>query len=393
MFRALVVFIVLNASVAAAQFLPVAGAGRGNGAPCIDTVVTPYQLATSSMGLLIADYEGFQARVCGVTSIMRLLGNLPARVFGIARDDLTGTTYASTLDGKLYAIDATRALHEITVPGMVAPYGLAVSDTSLWVADRGANAVWQLSIPCLGTCPGTRVLDSTLVKAPQGVVLKRGALYVTDTSGSRVLRRNADGTVSLIAGTGTAGFSGDGGPATAAMLSYPTGVAVADDGSVFIADNANHRVRMVSPSGIISTVVGTGVANTTHRRPVLGDDPRQFPVTNPAGVAVGITQLPGRVIADEVLWYGSVFDGAVNALVLPIGPPPIPPTATATETQTTVPTSTASDTPAATATETPSATKTFTFTPTRVATATFSPIPTSTATSPPAPTCVPECIP
>lgn len=390
--RLAAVITLLSATAASAQFLAYAGAGRGNGAPCLDTVVAPYQLSTSSMGLLIADYDGFQARVCGVTGIMRLLGQLPSRVFGIARDDQTGTTYASTLDGKLYAIDGTRALHEITVPGMLSPYGLAVGDDALWVADRGAHAVWRVPFPCTGgVCPGTQALDSTWVRSPQGVTWVQGALYATDTDRSRILRRNTDGTVSLVAGTGTSGYSGDGGPASAAMLSHPTGVAVSEDGSVYIADNANHRVRVVSPSGIISTAVGTGAPNSSHRRPADGDDPKQFPVTNPAGVAVGITGLPRTVVYDEVLWYGSVFDGAVNVIVIPITSPT--PLATATETQTTVPTSTASDTPVPTATETPTATKTFTFTPTLAATHTPSAAATATTTQTPAPTCVPECIP
>src|SRR5262249_8095260 len=62
-----------------------------------------------------------------------------------------------------------------------------------------------------------------------------------------------------IAGTGVNGFSGDGGPATFAQLNFPSDIALDSTGNLFIADNANHRIRKVSTSGIITTVAGTGV--------------------------------------------------------------------------------------------------------------------------------------
>jgi sugar lactone lactonase YvrE len=71
----------------------------------------------------------------------------------------------------------------------------------------------------------------------------------------------APGTITTVAGSGTAGFAGDGGPATAAQLSEPPGVAVDPAGNLFIADRLNHRVRMVAAdTGIITTVAGTGTA-------------------------------------------------------------------------------------------------------------------------------------
>ncbi|MFZ3018130.1 MAG: HYR domain-containing protein [Gallionella sp.] len=66
------------------------------------------------------------------------------------------------------------------------------------------------------------------------------------------------GNVTTVVGTGVAGFSGDGGTATAANLNGPRGIAVAPDGTIYFADNANFRIRSVSPAGIISTIAGTG---------------------------------------------------------------------------------------------------------------------------------------
>jgi len=68
--------------------------------------------------------------------------------------------------------------------------------------------------------------------------------------------------ITTIAGTGAAGYSGDGGPATIAKLNHPTGVAVDSAGNIYIGDAVNHRVRKVNTSGIITTFAGTGSPGT-----------------------------------------------------------------------------------------------------------------------------------
>ncbi len=85
-----------------------------------------------------------------------------------------------------------------------------------------------------------------------------GNLYVADTYNHRIRRIDgATGMIDTVAGTGTRGLSGDGGPAVDAELQYPSGVTVAPDGQVYIADSFNHRIRRIDPSGVITTVVGT----------------------------------------------------------------------------------------------------------------------------------------
>ena len=85
------------------------------------------------------------------------------------------------------------------------------------------------------------------------------ALYISDT-GNNVIRKVdlSTGIITTAAGTGVAGFSGDGSPATSGQLNYPWGVTLGNDGSLYIADLSNNRIRKVSPGGTITTVVGTG---------------------------------------------------------------------------------------------------------------------------------------
>jgi sugar lactone lactonase YvrE len=86
-----------------------------------------------------------------------------------------------------------------------------------------------------------------------------GRLYLADTYNQRVRRIDfGAGTITTVAGNGTAGYGGDGGPALAAALNYPRDVEVTGDGRIYIADTDNHRVRLVDPQGIITTVAGDG---------------------------------------------------------------------------------------------------------------------------------------
>ena len=84
-------------------------------------------------------------------------------------------------------------------------------------------------------------------------------LYFTEWFGNLVVKVAADGSsATTIAGTGIAGFSGDGGPATAAQLNAPSGVTLDASGSLYIADTMNNRIRKIAPDGRIDTIAGTG---------------------------------------------------------------------------------------------------------------------------------------
>lgn len=107
---------------------------------------------------------------------------------------------------------------------------------------------------------GGPATSASLQDGPNGVAVdSSGNLYIADTANERIRRVDAiTGIITTVAGNGTYGFSGDGGPATSAALGYPTNVALDGGGNLYIADAYNHRIRRVAPDGIITTVAGDG---------------------------------------------------------------------------------------------------------------------------------------
>ncbi len=108
------------------------------------------------------------------------------------------------------------------------------------------------------------------LRAPQGLVIDMlGNLYVADSVDHRVRRIDPAGFIANYAGTGKAGFSGDG-PAKTNQLNEPRGLAVDAAGTLYIADASNHRIRRVSPDGTMTTLAGTGTpANTGDGGPAI----------------------------------------------------------------------------------------------------------------------------
>jgi hypothetical protein len=112
---------------------------------------------------------------------------------------------------------------------------------------------------------------------------KAGNLYIVDEGYSNVRKVNTASIISTVAGTGTAGFSGDGGPATNAQLSSPRGIAIDDWGNLYIADALNYRVRKINTSGIISTIAGVGTASGPNV--CFGCDALIMQINAPTGIA------------------------------------------------------------------------------------------------------------
>lgn len=105
---------------------------------------------------------------------------------------------------------------------------------------------------------GGLATDATLNQPCAVAVGGDGSVFITDWENNRIRKVDPNGYISTVAGTGEWGFSGDGGLATDAMLNNPDGIAVDASGNLYIADTDNYRIRKVDASGVISTVAGDG---------------------------------------------------------------------------------------------------------------------------------------
>jgi len=162
-----------------------------------------------------------------------------------------------------------------TTAQIAAPHGLAVDEGgNVYIADRSNNRIRKLDAAgIITTVAGTGTAGfagdggpatAARLASPQGVAVDdAGNLYITDRDNARIRRVDAGGTITTIAGTGIPGYGGDGGLAVAAQLKAPFGAAVDAAGTVFVADTDNHRVRRIAADGTITTAAGTGFRGFT----------------------------------------------------------------------------------------------------------------------------------
>lgn len=158
-----------------------------------------------------------------------------------------------------------------TSASLFLPYGVAVDGAgNLYIADLLNQRIRKVDTTgTITTVAGSGTYGfsgdggpaiSASLGSPDGVAVdEAGNLYIADLYNRRVRKVDSGGMISTVAGNGAYGFSGDGGPATSASLSSPTGVAVDRVGNVYIADQGNQRIRKVDTAGRISTVAGNGV--------------------------------------------------------------------------------------------------------------------------------------
>lgn len=156
-----------------------------------------------------------------------------------------------------------------------APLGLALSGSTLYISDQLNHAVRSVALGtgAISTFAGTNTAGNSgdgaaATKAqmsnPTGIgVGQSGNIYIADSGNSTVRLVVSAGNISTVAGNKSAGYSGDPNLATGAQLNLPYSVAVNTDGSYFIADANNNRIRKVGTDGNINTVVGTGAIDYT----------------------------------------------------------------------------------------------------------------------------------
>jgi len=200
-----------------------------------------------------------------------------------------------------------------TAARLNSPAGVAIGfGDTLYIADTGNNRIRKLAAdgtisPYAGTGEPRYAGDggpatSAPLNNPQGLAFDdEGSLYIADTFNNRVRKVDLDGFITTVAGTGARGFSGDGGFATVAELNLATGsltsgqaLALDTQGNLFIADAENHRIRKVALNGVIATVAGNGHGGYS------GDGARATSATLNFPLGVAVDMYGGLYVADTV---------------------------------------------------------------------------------------------
>jgi len=284
-----------------------AGGGSDDGRPATEaSLALPTGLALDAAGnLYVADSDNHRVRRVDRSTgvISTFAGNGAASSSGDGRPAWGASLYAPTglafdRAGNLYISDATaRVIRKVdavtqrisTFAGnggygsggdggpaaqaeFLEPWALARDASGdLLIADAGANRVRKIGLATgtITTFAGSGQEASTgdggpaasaAVNGPRGLLVDaQGNVWIAETGGHRVRKVDrSTGTIATVAGTGTAGFSGDSGPATAAQLNAPIGLGTDPAGNVYVADVYNYRIRRIAPSGTISTYAGNG---------------------------------------------------------------------------------------------------------------------------------------
>ncbi|HTM50992.1 MAG TPA: hypothetical protein VL285_19985 [Bryobacteraceae bacterium] len=187
---------------------------------------------------------------------------LSFETFGFAQRVITttaGTDWIFPADG---AAAATAPIGRVVFIALSPDSGITLSDVDNFMVmnvstDGVVHVVAGNGILGFSGIGGSA--RSASLRLPRGLAYDAsGNLYVALSLHHRVIRIKPDGTMDVAAGVGSAGYSGDGGPATSAQLNGPTGLASDASGNIYIADSENHVIRVLSSSGVITTVAGNG---------------------------------------------------------------------------------------------------------------------------------------
>ncbi len=204
--------------------------------------------------------------------------------------DGTITTFAGTGIGG-YGGDngpATSAMltwpHDVSVDQVTGEVYIADSNNNrVRKVDTAGTITTVAGNGRVGLVGDGKLATTARLNKPKSVAVADGRLYIADglNDAIRVVDLST-GIITRLAGTGVAGFSGDGGPATEAMLNVPQRIAIGPRGGVYVADSLNNRIRKISVNGVINTIAGTGVAGFSGD----GGDALLAQIKGPKGIVV-----------------------------------------------------------------------------------------------------------
>jgi len=246
----------------------------GDGGPAASAQLTPLRLTLDGAGnLFFFDVPNRDIRKISPDGVIHTVIHVGGNDYFVAHDSA----------GDLFIADPSDTFYAIAE---VSPSG-AVRRVA-----GGASTGCGTYDGCSGFLGDGGPATSAQLVGPQGVAVDAsGNIFIADTNNHRIRKVTPDGIISTIAGNSPAGpnpgavqggFSGDGGPAVNAQLSFPADVALDSAGNVFIADGSNNRIRKISPDGIITTVAGNGAPGYS------GDDgpATRASISNPFALAV-----------------------------------------------------------------------------------------------------------
>lgn len=192
--------------------------------------------------------------------------------------EISPISIATDTAGNIYFSESTHRIRKINTAGIIST--IAGTGTGGYNGDGIAATAAQLFYPYLGAADNF------------------GDLYFSDYDNHRVRKIDVRGIISTVAGNGTSGYSGDGGPATAAEIRNPVFMSMSASGDIYIPDNTGGRIRKVDAAGIITTIAGNGLVGNT------GD----------AGAAtVAKLNLPNSVTVDDT---GNIYIASTGANVI-----------------------------------------------------------------------------
>ncbi|MBI3784837.1 MAG: hypothetical protein HY270_15695 [Deltaproteobacteria bacterium] len=287
------------------------GGKNGDGGPAVEAMIDPHGVdsggSAAPTDLYIADANNSRIRyVNGNSGIISTVagngtggfsgdGGLATNAaihspFDVARDSSGNLWIADTLNNRVRKVLPSGVITTVAGTGsygyggdggsatsasLALPYAVAVDagGTTLYIADFANNRIRKVVGGTITTVAGTGTYGyagdggpatSAKLASPSDIGLAPdGTLYIADFGNNLIRHVRADGIIERVAGTGQGGFSGDGGAATAAKLYQPSTISLDQAGNLYIGDSQNKRVRRVdAATGIIVTIAGTGLGGT-----------------------------------------------------------------------------------------------------------------------------------